>query len=221
MAKPKIPQDIQIGSIHKSTSSGLFKVIEYKNSRNITVEFANTGYVSDKATAASVRSGLIRDKLSPSLFNIGFIGVGGYEASEDRKDTKAYKVWSGMFKRCYSESSLRRSPSYKGCSVCIEWHNFQNFAKWFDENYIEGYQLDKDIKIEGNKVYSPEACSFVSLKDNSIKANAKSYSITSPNKVIVTIYNLSEFCEINNLDRRSMTKVISGERREYKGWSIT
>ena len=47
------------------------------------------------------------------------------------------------------------------CSVCEEWKHFSNFKKWFDENYIEGFDIDKDILIKGNKVYSPEACSFV------------------------------------------------------------
>ena len=42
-----------------------------------------------------------------------------------------------------------------------EWHNFQNFAQWHEENYIEGFVLDKDILQKGNKIYSPENCCFV------------------------------------------------------------
>jgi hypothetical protein len=37
---------------------------------------------------------------------------------------------------------------------------------WFDEHYIERYDLDKDILIRGNKVYSPETCCFVPHKLN-------------------------------------------------------
>jgi hypothetical protein len=49
--------------------------------------------------------------------------------------------------------------------VCNEWHNFQNFAEWFCKNYCDAsmdkWQLDKDIIVPGNRVYSPETCCFV------------------------------------------------------------
>lgn len=34
-------------------------------------------------------------------------------------------------------------------------------------NYIEGFELDKDILVKGNKVYSPETCCFVPKEVNS------------------------------------------------------
>ena len=50
----------------------------------------------------------------------------------------------------------------------VEWHNFQVFAKWFDENYKEGFVLDKDILLKGNKIYSPDTCVFVPREINGI-----------------------------------------------------
>ena len=61
-----------------------------------------------------------------------------------------------------------KQPSYIGCLVDEEWHNFQNFAEWFEDNYVEGWHLDKDILIKGNKIYSPETCCFVPLEINSL-----------------------------------------------------
>jgi len=72
-----------------------------------------------------------------------------------------YDVWQGMLKRCYSEVALKRRPTYQGCSVCPEWVYFMTFKAWMMTQDFEGKQLDKDILIEGNKVYSPETCRFV------------------------------------------------------------
>ena len=123
-----------------------------------------------------------------------------------------------MMERCYSEHRKEKAPTYIGCSVSPEWHNFQVFAVWFYENYIDGYELDKDIKIKGNKVYCPDACMFVSPADNSEKASAKEYVFLSPEGERVNIYNLSKFCRNNNLNRASMGMVNAGKHDHHKGW---
>ena len=77
---------------------------------------------------------------------------------------KSYIVWSSMLHRCYSplqHLDLSRNPTYDNCEVCEEWFSFKNFETWFNENYREGYSLDKDILTEGNHLYSPETCCFV------------------------------------------------------------
>lgn len=73
-----------------------------------------------------------------------------------------YRVWQSMLRRCYSIETQRRNPTYAGCTVSREWLKFSNFRAWMDKQDWEGKQLDKDILIEGNKVYSAEACVFVS-----------------------------------------------------------
>ncbi len=81
---------------------------------------------------------------------------------------KAYDCWCQVLNRCYSIKSQIKRPTYVGCTVCDEWKYFSNFKKWHDENYREGFHLDKDILIEGNKVYSPETCVFVPQYLNAI-----------------------------------------------------
>lgn len=72
-----------------------------------------------------------------------------------------YIVWQNMIRRCYSETHLKKNPTYRGCSVCPEWIYFMTFKAWMETQYWEDKQLDKDISFEGNKVYSPETCRFV------------------------------------------------------------
>ena len=74
---------------------------------------------------------------------------------------RAYSCWFEMLNRCYGEVWLSRYPSYRDCSVCSDWLTFSNFYRWWKENHIEGFELDKDIRIPGNRVYSPESCMFV------------------------------------------------------------
>ena len=72
-----------------------------------------------------------------------------------------YSKWFSMFVRCYSKNSLSAHPTYEGCSVCEEWHSFSNFKAWRECQDFEGKVLDKDIISVGNKVYSPNTCTFV------------------------------------------------------------
>tara|TARA_R110000744_G_scaffold380201_1_gene500145 strand:- start:1165 stop:1539 length:375 start_codon:yes stop_codon:yes gene_type:complete len=47
------------------------------------------------------------------------------------------------------------------------------FADWFFLNYTDGLHLDKDILKQGNRVYSPDTCVFVSYQVNSLFINRK------------------------------------------------
>lgn len=85
-----------------------------------------------------------------------------------------------MLERCYDQKYHQKEPTYIGCSVCGEWKYFSNFKRWFDENYIEGYQLDKDILVKGNKIYSPETCCFVPQEINYLLINRRLHRGTEP-----------------------------------------
>lgn len=102
----------------------------------------------------------------------------GINDSTPKSNPTAYYKWRRMLERCYSERYLVKKPTYRGCTVCDEWITFSNFEKWFcdpNNGYREGYHLDKDIIVKGNKIYSPQTCCFVPQEINSIfiKDNAK------------------------------------------------
>jgi hypothetical protein len=82
-----------------------------------------------------------------------------------------YITWADMLKRCYSEISKNKYPTYIGCCVCNEWLIFSNFKKWMETKDFERKQLDKDLKVLDNKVYSPNTCMFVSNAINNILNN--------------------------------------------------
>lgn len=72
-----------------------------------------------------------------------------------------YRAWKRMIARCYSLKFQAKFPTYRGCSVTQEWHSFVAFRAWMLTQPWEGSELDKDILVPGNKVYSPDTCIFV------------------------------------------------------------
>lgn len=98
------------------------------------------------------------------------IGINDLPIS-DKKEAwwkACYSHWIGMLARCKSENSLKRHPTYSGCSVCDEWCYLSKFKEWFLKHYKEGWHLDKDILVKGNKVYSPDTCCFVPHELNNL-----------------------------------------------------
>jgi len=79
-----------------------------------------------------------------------------------------YATWKAMLARAYDPKFLAKCPTYIGVTVCEEWHSFMAFRAWMETQDWEGKQLDKDIIVPGNKVYSPARCAFVSGKINKL-----------------------------------------------------
>ena len=87
------------------------------------------------------------------------------------KTTKEYTLWHAMLKRCYSKPFHEEWPTYIGCSVSDNFKYYHLFHAWCQTQVgfgKEGYQLDKDLLINGNKVYSEDTCVFIPSVLNSI-----------------------------------------------------
>lgn len=73
----------------------------------------------------------------------------------------AYGAWKAMLQRAYGAKEHARRPAYQGVTVCEGWHSFMTFRRWWLEHYREGWELDKDLLIPGNREYGPAACLYV------------------------------------------------------------
>ena len=69
-----------------------------------------------------------------------------------------YQSWLNIFKRVYNKNV---HGTYKDCSVDEQWHHFTRYKAWMESQKWQGNELDKDILVQGNKVYSPDTCVFV------------------------------------------------------------
>ena len=138
-------------------------IVEYINALDITIQFKTTGELV-KTTYNHFVRGEVKSHFTPSVYGVGIIGLES-TTDENGKILDSYKCWCSMLSRCYSAKVQEKHPTYKGCRVCNKWLYYPNFKKWYDNNYykIENKtsQLDKDILVKGNKIYSPETCVFV------------------------------------------------------------
>lgn len=151
-------QKIHIGDKYITNNCGEIEVVEYKSCSEILVKFTDGTTVL--CSSAALRKGRVRNPMKPFMNGYGFIGIGKYRT---RTHPKCYKVWNSMLMRCYSEEVQAKHPTYKGCTVREDWLNFQNFAEFYysDRFRQDGWELDKDIIVQGNKVYSIDTCCFV------------------------------------------------------------
>lgn len=165
----------RLGDKYVTNQGYEIEIIEYFGNKNCTIEIKMPIlYRKNKVCFSDVRNGKIYYPYHKAVCGVGYMGEGKYNSN-----CISYYYWKDMLTRCYNEKGLKKFSSYKRCSVDKRWHNFQNFAQWFEENYnpdiMDSWHLDKDIIMKNNKVYSPETCCFVPVEINVlfIKRHAK------------------------------------------------
>lgn len=155
------------GEIYKNNNGEDFEIIEYINALNCTIRFMDVNkYVIKNVSYKRIELGKIKNPFALSVFGIGFYG-----GDTKNKSKLSINRWRYLLARCYHTKTKEKRPTYNDVTVCEEWHNFQNFAKWFEENnepHMQDWHLDKDILVKGNKIYSPETCCFVPHEINSL-----------------------------------------------------
>ena len=162
MGKSKIDRTGEVG--HNTFGSKMV-IIKYRKAIDIDVYFPEYDCIVKNQQYGNFKNGKIKCPYEKRYFGVGYLGEGEYKAWENGKPTRVYETWKSMLQRCYDKKYQEKRPTYKDCEVCEKWLNFQNFAKWYENNYyeIEGEKmcLDKDILVKHNKIYSPETCIFV------------------------------------------------------------
>ena len=164
------PKNNRVGEINYNNQGELMTIVEYNNSIDMIIKFDSTGILK-KCAYKEFKSGHVHDNFYPSVCGVGYIGDTSITIG-NKIIKHSYRTWSGMILRCYSDKYHDRYKSYADCSVCKEWHCYANFEKWYNENYYEveneAMNLDKDILVKGNKLYSPDTCIFVPQTINAL-----------------------------------------------------
>lgn len=106
--------------------------------------------------------------------------------------TRLYRIWRNIMSRCIwhikEDHRICRDYQHRGITVCNEWQEYENFAKWARSNgYSDDLSIDR-IDVNGN--YEPNNCRWADIKT---QANNKRSCIYI--KINNEVKTLTEWCE--------------------------
>lgn len=110
--------------------------------------------------------------------------VAGKRYAKNTWECPFYSKWTRMLYRCYHKTFKEKHTTYEGCYVTEEWLTFSNFKSWMETQNWKGLELDKDILVFNNKVYSPNTCIFVSQRVNKFLNIKKAMENKNPTGVV-------------------------------------
>ena len=157
------------GDMYSTNSSGKVVVRKYLNCESVEIEFLNTGWKT-VARKQNIELGSVKDKYKPDVFGVGVVGC-KYATKVNGKHLPEYILWRNMITRCFDTESLSKRPTYEECTLSENFKSYEYFYEWCHKQIgfgNEGFELDKDLLIKGNKVYSENTCVFLPSEINMV-----------------------------------------------------
>ena len=164
-----IKNSIGTDTVYQSKNSGCFTITSYLDSYNIGIKFINTGFET-VAKLNHIKGGNVKDPYVPSVHGVGVTGT-KYPSMINGVQTKEYTLWCNMLKRCYSYALKKKYQTYEGCEASENFKYYEYFYEWCHKQIgfgNQGWQLDKDLLVKGNKVYSEDSCVFIPQEINTV-----------------------------------------------------
>ena len=165
----------RIGEELLNYQNDLMKIIIYNDANDIIVEFQDEYKGKVHTNYYSFKHKSVKNPYHPEVCKVGIIGSKYMSRLPHGKPTKEYETWRGILRRCFDDKRKSLQPTYKNITCCEEWllyenfyewlHSQDNFNKWLDS---DGWAIDKDILIKGNKIYSHNTCCLVPKNVNNL-----------------------------------------------------
>jgi hypothetical protein len=108
-----------------------------------------------------------------------------FKKTHGMSGTKIYQRWRSMVSRCHNKNS---SDFFRygavGISVCKEWHKFEKYLEWANNNgYSDDLTLDR-IDEKGN--YEPSNCQYISQHEQVLKQKRNKHRIAEDKHISKT-----------------------------------
>lgn len=123
---------------------------------------------------------------------------------------KCYQAWKD---RLEAESIKKRA------TVSTEWLFYSNFARWWLETHIEGWCIDKDWLVAGNKQYHPDKCVWIPTKINNLMNDGSTNGLPKG----VSIHQIKYYratCKVNGIQKYKNFKTAIDAHRQWQQWKI-
>lgn len=160
------------GEIHLTNEGYFIEIIACRGATDVDIKFLYNGFIVCNLEYSNIKRKTVSNPYHPSVYGVGYMGVGNYNSKLNGKSSRIYNIWCNILERSYCEKYKLKKPTYKDVTVCEEWHNFQNFAEWYVNNWKpwmnEKWEIDKDILNRGNKIYSSKNCAFAPPEINAL-----------------------------------------------------
>ena len=154
--------DKYVGKVFKTNNCGDVEVIEVLERSHCLIKFLDTGNLMEVSNRCLLK-GSIKDK-----------GV-TYRKATAPTSTKEYRAWLGMMQRVTNEKVQAKHTSYKDCTISEDFKSFDYFKEWYNCQIgcdQDGWHVDKDLLVKGNKIYSAETCVLLPQQINTLITGA-------------------------------------------------
>lgn len=147
---------MKVGLKFMSSQREWFTIIEYYNSHSASIQFEDERKtVLKKIPLKDIKNKKVKNPYFPSIQGIGYIGEGESRESVYKFNThpEIYKRWVSILIDCKKSKF----------TIHKDWENFQLFAKWFEQNQVNGFEFSKKF-MNNEKFFGPETCFFLPKK---------------------------------------------------------
>ena len=122
--------------------------------------------------------------------------------------TRLHMIWNDMRHRCFSDDASAGRYRDRGITVCEEWLEYKNFAKWARENGYNDMLSIERIDNDGN--YCPENCKWIE-RGLQARNRGTTYWVEWNGRKM----SLAEACEIEKMPYKQVFSRI-----KYCGWPV-
>lgn len=145
--------------------------------------------------------------------------------------TVSANAWYGVVNRCKDGGSTKkRRHSYADCTMSDEFKDFQIFADWYVAQIgygMKGYELDKDMLVKGNKLYSKETCVLIPSALNSFLTASKTNKVCATGvdrvrsgryRAIASVGGISKYLGTYDTEDEARVAYLVGRNSAIRLW---
>ena len=155
---------IKLNSTYCSKNYGKFLVKSRVCSGKYLVEFIDSGAEKVVGTS-SILSKEVKDPTRVSLHGVLYL------CGDSLPKGRPYNLWTAIITRCTVRDDRYSAYSKIGVTLDDKWKDYGNFLAWYNRNYIEGFEVDKDLLSNymypnSPPIYGEDTCCFLPKEIN-------------------------------------------------------